>query len=248
MPSLAHTPAGITTERRPQTRAKRPNPIGRALRGFWRRPGTYLALTGASCLSGAIFANALLLQPERHPAPMFTSSIATVARTSHTPVPLPPARITPETADIAKRTDVTADIQNELMKRGFYVGPTGVSTGTSLENAIRDYQEAAGIKVDGQTSEALLAQIRASKLTVKDQILQLLKPGQAQADQQKTLVQVQRALNKLGYGPLKADGVFGAGSKAALEKFEKDRKLAVKGDPQGRVLRELASASGMAVE
>ncbi len=247
MPSLANSPAGIETQRRVKPADKQPNPFGLLLRSFCRRPGTYFAFIGASCLGGAIFANALLMQPERHPAPFFTSSIASVAKPTHTPIPLPPAR-TAETVEPAKRPDVTADIQNELTKRGFYVGPNGVSSGTSLENAIRDFQEAAGVKIDGQPTDTLLAQIKASKLTVKDQILQLLKPGQAQADQQKTLVQVQRALNKLGYGPLKEDGVFGGGSKAALEKFEKDRKLAVKGEPQGRVLRELASASGMAVE
>ncbi len=246
MPSLADSRTGLTIDKPKRSGARRSNLLGRMARAFWRRPGTYFAVAGAGCLSGAIVVNALVMQPERHPAPFFTNSIPT-ARSSRAPVPLPPARAA-ENAEPARRADLAADIQNELTKRGFFAGPSGASAGTTLENAIRDFQDAAGLKADGQPSEALLAQIKASKLTVKDQILQILKPGQAQADQQKTLISVQRALNKLGYGPLKADGVFGAGSKTALEHFEKDRKLQVKGEPQGKVLRELASASGMAVE
>ncbi len=57
------------------------------------------------------------------------------------------------------------------------------------------------------------------------------------------VLQAQRALNKLGYGPLKTDGLMGPGTRAALEKFERDRKLPVKGEAGGRTLRELAARS-----
>ncbi len=60
-----------------------------------------------------------------------------------------------------------------------------------------------------------------------------------------SLAQAQRALVKLGYGPLKADGLMGPGTRAALEKFERDRKLPVKGEPTPRTLRELAARAGV---
>ena len=64
-----------------------------------------------------------------------------------------------------------------------------------------------------------------------------------------TVIRVQRALAKLGYGPLKDDGLMGPGTKAAIEKFERDRKLPVKGEAAGPTLRALtremtAKASG----
>lgn len=62
---------------------------------------------------------------------------------------------------------------------------------------------------------------------------------------QASVMQAQRALTKLGYGPLKADGVMGTGTRAAIEKFERDRKLPVKGEASGRTLRELAARSGL---
>lgn len=55
----------------------------------------------------------------------------------------------------------------------------------------------------------------------------------------------QRALTKLGYGPLKADGLMGSGTRLALEKFERERRLPTTGEPAGRTLRELASRSGL---
>lgn len=59
------------------------------------------------------------------------------------------------------------------------------------------------------------------------------------------VMRAQRALSKLGYGPLKPDGVMGAGTRAAIERFERDRKLPVKGEAAGRTLRELAARAGL---
>lgn len=59
------------------------------------------------------------------------------------------------------------------------------------------------------------------------------------------VIKAQRALVKLGYGPLETDGVLGAGTRAAIARFEKDRKLPVKGEPAGRTLRELATRAGL---
>ena len=43
------------------------------------------------------------------------------------------------------------------------------------------------------------------------------------------VIAVQRALNDFGYGPVKATGVYGAETIAAIQKFERDRKLPVTG-------------------
>ena len=58
----------------------------------------------------------------------------------------------------------------------------------------------------------------------------------------KGVMQAQRALSKLGYGTLKPDGMMGPSTKAAIEKFERDRKLPVTGLAAGRTLRELVAA------
>jgi pimeloyl-ACP methyl ester carboxylesterase len=58
----------------------------------------------------------------------------------------------------------------------------------------------------------------------------------------------QRALTKLGYGELKSDGVIGPGTRQAIEKFERDRKLAVTGELSPRTLRELSARAGFPIE
>ena len=131
--------------------------------------------------------------------------------------------------------------------------------GGTLKDAVVDAEQviigsgpSAGVKIDGQPSDALLVRLKASDLTVKDQIARLLMPGQVAVAQpnvvQPNVAKVQRALNKVGYGPLQEDGIMGAGTKAAIERFQKDHDLAVSGEPQGRMLRALASLSGITVE
>lgn len=55
----------------------------------------------------------------------------------------------------------------------------------------------------------------------------------------------QRALAKLGYGSLKPDGLMGAETRMALERFERERKLPATGQAAGRTLRTLAQAAGL---
>lgn len=89
----------------------------------------------------------------------------------------------------------------------------------------------------------------------RDAIGDLLKGGVVSApaadpkqEQVRSVAAVQRALNRLGYGPVKADGVYGAGTKLAIERFERDRKLPVSGEMSPRVLKELSAASGTAFD
>jgi hypothetical protein len=62
------------------------------------------------------------------------------------------------------------------------------------------------------------------------------------------VIAVQRALNDYGYGPVKATGLYGPETIAAIEKFERDRKLPVTGQISPRVMRELATVTGRPVE
>ena len=72
--------------------------------------------------------------------------------------------------------------------------------------------------------------------------------GRGAVPESRPVLSVQRALNRLGFGPVKADGVFGEETRAALERFERDRRIAVTRDLSPRTLRELTAASGMRME
>ena len=55
----------------------------------------------------------------------------------------------------------------------------------------------------------------------------------------------QKALLKLGF-VLKPDGVFGGTTRQAIERFERDQGMPVKGDLTPRIMRMLAAESGVA--
>jgi hypothetical protein len=58
------------------------------------------------------------------------------------------------------------------------------------------------------------------------------------------IVALQRALAQFGYGQIKPTGVVDAETRVAIEKFERERKLPVTGQPSDRTMRELANLTG----
>jgi peptidoglycan hydrolase-like protein with peptidoglycan-binding domain len=59
---------------------------------------------------------------------------------------------------------------------------------------------------------------------------------------------VQRALTDYGYGQLKPTGIAGADTQAAIQKFEKARRLPVTGQVSDRLVRELVAVIGHPIE
>jgi hypothetical protein len=68
--------------------------------------------------------------------------------------------------------------------------------------------------------------------------------AKAAPEPSKQVLAAQKALNRLGYGPIKIDGLMGAGTRQAIERFEKDRKLPVTGELGSKTSRELVAALG----
>jgi hypothetical protein len=59
---------------------------------------------------------------------------------------------------------------------------------------------------------------------------------------------VQRALTEYGYGQLKPTGTVGSDTQAAIQKFERDRKVPVTGQMSDRLVRELAAMTGRPID
>jgi hypothetical protein len=98
-----------------------------------------------------------------------------------------------------------------------------------------------------------------ARTPVRDQIGEMIRASETtgsasqirQADarvEPQRVTSAQRALAKLGYGPIKADGVFGQATRQAVERFERERRLPVTGELNQRTARELSSQSGIRVE
>ncbi len=59
---------------------------------------------------------------------------------------------------------------------------------------------------------------------------------------------VQRALTEYGYGQLKPTGTVGTDTQAAIQKFERERKMPLTGQMSDRLVRELTAVIGRPVE
>ena len=62
------------------------------------------------------------------------------------------------------------------------------------------------------------------------------------------MLAVQRALAEAGYGQIKPTGGYNPETRAAIEKFERERKLPITGQASDRVVRELAAMTGRPLE
>lgn len=226
-----------------------------------------------------ILVNTLFLQPGPHPAPMVRSSVAAIMppKPAQAPAPTatgttqPRARVdepaapkpehaktapaTPAAAPARQNAAVVADIQRELSRRGFYDGVVDGRYGPRTDAAIRDFEQAAGLRPSTDPNEALLRAIRSSLVRAKpalrppapipqpkpDPIAEMISPS-------KQVVAVQRALSEFGYGQIKPSGVLDPETQSAIQKFERERKLPVTGQLSHRVVRELASVTGRPLE
>jgi peptidoglycan hydrolase-like protein with peptidoglycan-binding domain len=59
---------------------------------------------------------------------------------------------------------------------------------------------------------------------------------------------VQRTLTEYGYGQLKPTGTIGADTQAAIQKFERDRKIPVTGQMSDRLVHELNAMVGKPID
>jgi peptidoglycan hydrolase-like protein with peptidoglycan-binding domain len=213
------------------------------------RPRDSIAVLAAGGAVAAILINALFMQSGPHPAPIFstkpapvvaplTDSVATLMPGRKPVAAPPPAR---------PRSDMVAEIQRELSKRGFYDGPTDGFYGPKTDGAIRDFEQAAGLRPTAEPSENLLAAITRSNVKakpiepVRDPIAALLAPSGR-------ITAVQRALTEFGYGPLATTGVYDAQTRAAIERFERARKRQVTGQINDQLVRDLATLTGRPLE
>jgi peptidoglycan hydrolase-like protein with peptidoglycan-binding domain len=218
-----------------------------------RRPTDTAAILLAIATTLAIAINALFLQSGPHPAPIFANRpLPTPAVTSPAPAVLPRVRPSNAAADIVRpRTDaVVAEIQRELTRRGFYDGPADGVYGPRTDSAIRDFEQVAGLRPSAEPNDVLLQIIARSQVKAKpaaptpsrpDPIAELLAPN-------RRVLAVQRALTDFGFGQIKPTGVFDAETRAAIERFERERKLPVTGQVTERLTRELIVVTGRPLE
>ena len=230
----------------------------------------------------AILLNVLFMQSGSHPAPMFRDAFVPPESAKAAPVRTKPVEVVdsapavvprPRPADPAPAAPATkvaapagsrmpgeiiSDIQRELVRRGYYDGVVDGLYGPKTDAAIRDFEQAAGLKPSTEPSEALLqAMVRTpaklTKATTGSATAARPLPGRAEAAVErpapsKRVIALQRALAEYGYGQIRPSGIIDAETQSAIEKFERERKLPITGQASDRVVRELAAMTGRPLE
>ena len=163
---------------------------------------------------GAIAINSLFLQRGPHPAPIFT-------------------QVTPQPREVPVRRAATApsqlrpdEIQAVIQQRP---NSTTEATGAVPNVLPRQRPPEAPPKVQPAATRPSAAR--------KDPIADVLGSSQQ-------ITAIQRVLSEFGYGQISPNGVLGPETRAAIEKFERERKLPVTGQISERLTRELSTVTG----
>jgi peptidoglycan hydrolase-like protein with peptidoglycan-binding domain len=233
------------------------------LRRFTRNPADCIGMLLAAGAITTIIVNALYLQKGPHPAPMIKPDFQRVSvfETTGSVVAVPrprPAELQSDApaksaaSDARPRQQLITDIQRELAQRGFYDAAVDGVYGPRMDAAIRDFEQATGLKSSGEPTETLLRAVARSavKAPVRASAVAAPRPPASIAAgmHPARIAAAQRALADFGYGQVKPSGVFDDNTKVAVEKFERERKLPLTGQLSSRVTRELAAVTGRPLE
>ena len=190
----------------------------------------------ATAASLAVVVNAVAFQE----APRSTLD-SLLSREASAPNPQP----RPADAPVRNLSDIIQNIQRELSVRGYYNGAVDGVQGPRTEQAIRDFQKGKG----------------HNTLEPGDELLNLIKRTPAKSDitgsintpvegERKSLriLSLQRALARLGYGPVRMSGSFGPDTKEAIERFERDWMMPVTGLMSENLFTKLAAVNGAPID
>jgi hypothetical protein len=184
----------------------------------------------------AIIGNAIFLQAGRHPSPMFGSSVTVPMPAPAAVVPVLPK---PRPSDAALRPN-----DAKLDPRMFDAKPVdGKADAKPVERASADPM--AGLVKSTTTPPAASTAVARPPAPVpnvaRDPLGDLIVSS-------RRVAAVQRALTEYGYGQLKPTGTAGSDTQAAIQRFERERKLPVTGHISDRVVKELATVTGRPIE
>ena len=181
----------------------------------------------------AIIVNALFLQAGRHPSPMFGTTMP-VARA---PVsePAPVQRVATVTPAPQQQIAVQPPSTTSPMPRP-RPAEAEVRTGDPLGNLVRATSSTnAPVNAAPRPPAAIPSNAAKGETSSANMSSQ-------------RVAAVQRALTDYGYGQIKATGTVGADTQAAIQKFERERKLPLTGQMSERLVRELGLATGRTFE
>jgi hypothetical protein len=192
---------------------------GLVMRILLHSPKDMVAGALAFAAVSATIANALFLQAGPHPSPMFGSVVALPA----VAIPVSPLP-RPRPVEVAK----TADAPAPEMK------PAEPKANDPLGNLVKATSAPA----------AAPSNIPRPPAPIPSHAEAMATPVSGS----RRVAAVQRTLTEYGYGQLKPTGTVGSDTQAAIQKFERERKIPVTGQMSDRLVRELTAMVGHPID
>lgn len=198
---------------------------GLAMRMLLHSPKDLVAGLAAFAAITAIVANALFLQAGRHPSPMFGAAVAIpLAAPQANPLPRP------RPIEAATRPAEPRVVETKPAEK-----PVDAKPADHVGNLLRA-GNAPAATASVPRPPAPVPAARSS-----DPVGDLIAST-------RRITSVQRALTEYGYGQLKPTGNVGPDTQAAIQKFERERKLPVTGQVSDRLVRELSATTGRSID
>lgn len=230
MPKVDTIDRDRTSRRKGAAVAESPAGRGFLMRALLHSPKDVVAGAAAAAAVFAIIANAIFMQAGRHPSPMFGPSV--IAPLS-APIPNPLPRPRPSDASVkpldsrmfeARPVDGRADAK-----------PAGAEATPAIVKATASPAAAPVARPPAPVRVSTSASSRGDPL------------GDLITNSRR-IASVQRALTEFGYGQLKPTGTVGSETQAAIQKFERERKMPVTGHISDRLVRELTVMTGRPID
>ena len=199
---------------------------GLLLRVLLHSPKDMVAGALAFAAVSAIITNALFLQAGRHPAPLFGTVVVMPPVVPVSASPLPRPRPAEADASIAEPKPAEPKVVDPKAAEPRTADPmTNLVKATSAAPAVPSGIARPPASIPGSTGGDVVAGTGSHRVAA-----------------------VQRVLTEYGYGQLKPTGTVGSDTQAAIQRFERARKLPVTGQVSERLVRELTAVIGHPID
>jgi len=196
---------------------------GLVMRVLLHSPKDMVAGALAFAAVSAIIANALFLQAGRHPSPMFGVVVAMPVAESPPASPLP----RPRPVEAAGRSAEVAPVESKPAEPKPVDPLANLLKATAAPPALSSSVPRPPAPIPaGSRNETIANPMLGSH----------------------RVAAVQRALTEYGYGQLKPTGTIGSDTQAAIQRFERERRIPVTGQMSDRLVRELAAVIGHPID
>jgi hypothetical protein len=219
---------------------------GLLLRMLLHSPKDVVAGLIAFSAVSAIIGNAIFLQAGHHPSPMFGSSTVVALPApapAGSPLPKPrPLDASPAPSDtkldsrMLDSRSVDGKNDNKSAAKSVAAKPADAGAADPMANLLKANAPSAST-----TSAVARPPAPIPHAGRSDPLGDLI-------GNTRRVAAVQRALTEYGYGQLKATGTAGSDTQAAIQRFERERKLPVTGQVSDRVVKELATVTGRPID